>query len=98
MPPAITLAALALAHAFDYASFLVMIQRHGMAAEANPVVVYLAAELGLPGLTLAKVVVIALAAVLVTIIAPRRRGVAMGLLMFGVGAGLLGGFSNIATL
>ena len=68
-----------------------MIDRHGMSAEANPIVAYLAQEIGLPGLTLAKVMTVACAAVLMTVIAPRRRRLAMGLLMFGVGAGLLGG-------
>jgi hypothetical protein len=98
VPHAIALAVLALAHLFDYASFLVMVGRHGLAAEANPIVVHLAEELGLPGLTLAKIATVAFAALLMTLIAPRRRRVAMGVLMFGIGAGLLGGFSNIATL
>ena len=98
MPHPIGLAVLALAHFFDYASFIVMIERHGMAAEANPVVVYLAQEIGLPGLTLAKVVTVAFAVLLMVVIAPRRRRLATGLLVFGVGAGFLGGVSNIATL
>lgn len=98
MPPAIAFAALALAHLFDYASFLVMIDRHGMSAEANPIVVSLNAAMGLPGLTLAKVVTVGFAAALMILIAPKSRRLAMGLLMFGVGAGLLGGFSNIATI
>ena len=98
MPQAIALAVLALAHLFDYASFLLMIDRHGLAAEANPIVVRLAEESGLPGLTLAKVVTVAFAALLMFVIAPRRRRLAIGLLTFGIAAGLLGGFSNIASL
>ena len=98
MPQAIALGVLALAHFFDYASFLVMIDKHGLAAEANPIVVQLAEQAGLPGLTLAKIATVAFAAILMTLIAPRRRRLAMGLLMFGVAAGLLGGLSNIATL
>lgn len=98
MPHAISIVILALAQLFDYASFLVMVDRHGLTAEANPVVVAIAQETGLPGLTLAKVLTVAFAAALMILIAPRRRRLAMGLLMFGVGAGLLGGVSNIATL
>lgn len=98
VPQAISLVFLALAQLFDYVSFLVMVDRHGLAAEANPIVVLLAQETGLPGLTLAKVLTVAFAALLMTLIAPRRRGLAIGLLVFGIGAGLLGGVSNIATL
>ena len=96
--PALAFAALALAHLFDYTSFLALMARHGIAAEANPVVVLLAQELGLPGLTLAKVVSVAFAAILVTVLASRRRSVAVAVLVFGIGAGLVGGFSNIAAL
>jgi hypothetical protein len=95
---AVALGVLALAHIFDYASFLVMVDRHGLAAEANPIVVQLAEGAGLPGLTLAKVLTVGFAAVLLTVIAPRRKRLAMGLFVFGVGAGLLGGISNIATI
>ena len=98
MPQAVALAVLALAHFFDYASFLVMIDRHGLSAEANPIVVQLANVSGLPGLTLAKIATVGLAALLMILIAPRRKKLAMGLLMFGVAAGLLGGISNIASI
>lgn len=98
VPQVIALAVLAFAHLFDYASFLVMVDRHGMRAEANPVVVMLAQEIGIPGLTVAKFVTVAFAASLMVIIAPRRRRLAIGLLTFGVAAGMVGGLSNIATL
>ena len=98
MPQAFSLAVLALAHLFDYTSFLVMIERHGMAAEANPVVIVLADQVGLVGLTIAKVVTVAFAALLMIVIAPRRRRLATGLLIFGISAGLVGGISNVATL
>jgi hypothetical protein len=98
VPQAIGLSVLALAHLFDYASFLVMVDRHGLAAEANPIVVRIAQNLGIPGLTLAKIATVGFAALLMFVIAQRRRRLAMGLLTFGVAAGMLGGFSNIATL
>jgi hypothetical protein len=98
VPQLLSLGVLALAHAFDWASFVVMVDKHGMAAEANPIVVGLAELAGLPGLTLAKIATVAFAAILMTLIAPRRRRLAMALLMFGVAAGLVGGLSNIATI
>ena len=96
--PALALVVLALAHAFDYASFLALIARHGLAAEANPVVVSLTQEMGLPGLTLAKVVSVVFAASLVTVLASRRRNVAILVLVFGIAVGVIGGLSNIAAL
>lgn len=98
MPQAIALAFLALAHFFDWASFMVMIDRHGLSAEANPIVVSVFQETGVPGVTIAKLATVAFAAVLALVILPHRRRVAMGLLTFGVAAGLFGGLTNIATL
>ncbi|MDL2334492.1 MAG: hypothetical protein QFC55_00490 [Chloroflexota bacterium] len=98
MPLPLALGVLALAHVFDWASFLVMIARHGLGAEANPIVVTLFEETGVPGVTLAKLATVAFAAVLAVFLAPKRRRMAMVLLTFGVAAGLVGGFSNIATL
>jgi hypothetical protein len=96
--PAFALVVLSLAHIFDYASFLALMARHGIAAEANPLVVALAHETGLPGLTLAKVVSVAFATVLVSVIFSWRRSVAVVVLVFGVAAGIVGGLSNIAAL
>lgn len=98
MPLPAALAVLALAHVFDWASFLVMIARHGLGAEANPIVVTLVEEMGVPGVTLAKLATVIFAALLAVLIAPKRRRMAMVLLSFGVFAGLVGGLSNIATL
>jgi hypothetical protein len=98
MPLPVILGALALAHLFDWASFLIMIARHGLEAEANPIVVRLFEEVGVPGVTVAKVATVAFAALLAVLIAPRRRRMAMVLLTFGVAAGMVGGISNIATL
>jgi hypothetical protein len=98
MPLPLALGVLALAHTFDWASFLVMIARHGLVAEANPIVVTLFEETGVPGVTLAKVATVVFAALLAVLIAPHRRRTAMVLLTFGVAAGMVGGISNIATL
>ena len=75
-----------------------MIERHGLAAEANPIVVSMTQELGLPFLTLAKIVSITFAALLLTVIASWRRRVAIVALVFGVAVGVVGGVSNIAAL
>jgi hypothetical protein len=98
MPLPFALGVLTLAHIFDWASFLVMIARHGLGAEANPIVVKLFEETGVPGVTLAKLATVAFAALLAVLIAPRRRRTAMVLLAFGVAAGMVGGISNVATL
>jgi hypothetical protein len=97
MPLPLALGVLALAHVFDWASFLVMIARHGLGAEANPIVVTLFEETGVPGVTLAKLATVAFAGLLAVLLAPKRRRMAMVLLTFGVAAGLIGGFSNVAT-
>ena len=96
--PAFALVVLSLAHIFDYTSFLALMARHGITAEANPLVIALAQETGLPGLTLAKIVSVAFATLLVSVIASRRRSVAVAVLVFGVAAGIAGGLSNIAAM
>ncbi|MEP7360924.1 MAG: DUF5658 family protein [Chloroflexota bacterium] len=98
MPLPLALGVLALAHIFDWASFLVMIARHGVGAEANPIVVTLFEGAGVPGVTLAKLATVAFAALLVVLLAPKRRRIAMVLLSFGMIAGFVGGISNIASL
>ena len=98
MPLPAVLAVLALAHFLDWASFLVMIARHGLGAEANPIVVTLIEQTGVTGVTLAKVATVAFAGLLAVVIAPRHRRMAMALLTFGVAAGMVGALSNIRTL
>jgi len=93
----IALIALVAAHAFDYFSFLVMTSKHGLAAELNPVVVALAQEFGLTGLTIAKLGSVAFLAGVVILAAPQRRKVAGALLVIGISVGMLGGLSNIAS-
>ena len=99
MLPAATLTLLALAHLFDFGTFLVMTSRHGLAAELNPIVVFMATEYGLPGLTIAKLAsVVFLAVTAVILYRARRNRMATGLLMIGVAAGINGGCSNIASI
>jgi len=94
----VAISVLALAQFFDYATFLILIGRHGLTAEANPIVVRIAQSTGIPGLTLAKVLTVAFAGSLIILVAPRRRWLGYALLGFGIAAGLVGGLSNIASL
>jgi hypothetical protein len=94
---AVAIGALVLAHLFDLLSFVEMIGRHGLDAELNPLVVYLHGIVGVPGLAMAKAISVGIGASVFVILAPHRRRLAMSVLLFGVGAGLLGGVSNVAT-
>jgi hypothetical protein len=74
-----------------------MVARHGLSAEANPIVVSVAVETGVPGLTVAKLATVLIAALATVLIARRRPRLAMVLLTFSVVAGIVGGISNVAT-
>ena len=58
-----------------------MTAKHGLAAEANPVVVGLAEQFGLPGLTIAKLGSVAFLAAVVVLAAPQRRKIAGALVV-----------------
>jgi hypothetical protein len=91
--------ALVAAHIFDLVSFIVMTARHGLEAEANPIVVLVAEQVGLPGLTIAKLASVVIGgSVFVLLARGQRRKLAMGVVLFGVAAGLTGGFVNLATI
>jgi hypothetical protein len=94
----VAIGALALAQTFDYLTFLLMTARHGLGAEMNPFVVRIAMELGLTGLTLAKIVFVCFAALAAVVIARRQKRVGMTVLALGVVVGFIGGASNLATL
>ena len=96
--PLIALGILAVAQMFDYVSFMVMIERHGLAAELNPIVVALANNVGLLGLTLVKAGAVLFLAFTVLLLLPRRRHVAVGVLSVGIVLGVVGGVSNVMTI
>jgi hypothetical protein len=96
--PFAALGLLALAHVFDYSTFLVMTSRHGLAAELNPIVVTVATDYGLPGLTIAKAGSVLFLAFMIAMLARlHRRRVSAALLVLGIVAGVVGGLSNIAS-
>ncbi len=96
--PLIALGMLAVAQLFDYVSFMVMIERHGLAAELNPIVIALANSVGLAGLTLVKAGAVLFLAFAVLLLMPRRRHVAVAVLAVGVVLGVVGGVSNVMTI
>jgi hypothetical protein len=92
------LAMLAVAQLFDYVSFMVMIERHGLAAELNPIVVALHDSVGLVGLTIVKAFAVVFLASTATLLMQRRPNVAFGVLLVGIVLGVVGGISNVMTL
>lgn len=94
----VALGLLAAAQLFDYVSFLVMIERHGLTAELNPIVVTLHDQLGMVGLTVAKAAAVVFLASSATLLMPRRPTVAYGVLVVGIILGVVGGVSNVLTL
>ena len=94
---------LALAQAFDFATFQTMVQIRGATAEANPLVQGLFVSLGTPAVILAKVALVTLIVALAVAAAVRGGKGAWaavgGLpLAIGIAAGLIGGITNTATL
>ena len=94
----VALGILALAQLFDYVSFMFMIERHGLAAELNPIVVALAENVGLVGLTLVKAGAVLFLGFAALLLMPRRPHVAVGVLAVGIVLGVIGGVSNVMTI
>ena len=88
---------LAGAQAFDYVTFLVMAARHGLGAEANPLVVHVAETYGLPGVTAAKLLVVGLVGLTAIVIGRERPKLAALVIIGGGAGGAFGGFSDIIS-
>jgi hypothetical protein len=95
------LAALLAAQLFDYATFTLMVERHGIAAEANPIVANGFATFGLPMVAIAKLALVVLVGAVIVLLGrggpghaatPRLAGLVA---VSAVGAGLVGGLSNV---
>jgi hypothetical protein len=95
---AIGIALLILAHAADYVTFLVMVARHGLGSELNPLVVTIAQEHGVLLLTLAKTSAVLLVASTFLVVGRTRPKLAGSVLVIGVALGGLGALSNLATI
>jgi hypothetical protein len=95
------LAALLAAQLFDFGTFTLMVGRHGIAAEMNPLVAQGFDSYGLPILVVVKfalVVLLSSIVVLLTRDGPTRqsvRGLAAAITILAVIGGLVGGISNV---
>ena len=88
------------AQLLDLATFVAMVQAVGPAAEANPLVAFLFGAYGFPLVAIAKVILLALTAAIVTMLLgarPRPR-LATAVIAAGIVVGLVGGISNSAVI
>jgi hypothetical protein len=97
------LAALFAAQFFDLGTFSLMVGRHGVTAEVNPIVAQGFADWGMLLVVVAKLALIVLVGSIVVLLAehPRRRSslaIAAVLTVGAVVAGFAGGVSNLAAL
>lgn len=97
------LVTLAIAQAFDFATFSVMVHAHGVAAEANPLVKGLFLNLGTPAVVIAKIALVTLITALAIAAAIQggkgRWAVVGGMpVALGIAAGLVGGITNTAVI
>jgi hypothetical protein len=92
----------ALAQVLDLGTFVAMVQRHGLGAEANPLVSGLVGDYGLPVAAIVKVALLAFVIALAVVLDRRDRRFegALAVVVIGVAiaAGLVGGASNVATM
>lgn len=95
------LAALFAAQLFDYGTFTLMVDRHGITAEANPIVAHGFASFGLPMVAIVKLALVILVGAVIVVLGRGGRGHAAtprlaGLVaVLAVAAGLVGGLSNV---
>jgi hypothetical protein len=89
---------LIIAHIADYSTFVVMVARHGLGKEMNPIVALLAEDWGMPLLTVAKFATVLFVAATFLIVGRSRPKLAGAVLAFGIFIGGLGAFSNVATI
>lgn len=97
------LVTLAIAQAFDFATFSVMVREYGSHAEANPIVQSLFVSLGTPAVVIAKIALVTLIMALAVAAAVRggegRWALIGGMpLALGIAAGLIGGITNAAVI
>jgi hypothetical protein len=94
------LAALFAAQLFDFGTFTVMVSRHGIVSETNPIVAHGFVAFGLPLVAVAKGALVLLVGSILVILgrawatAPMTRRVATSVALVAVASGLLGGISN----
>lgn len=87
----------------DLSTFVAMVDRRGPGAEANPFVARLLTEYGIWLVTLGKAALVLLIVSTIVILAGDARStrypkLAWVIVVVAVGAGMLGGLSNVATI
>jgi hypothetical protein len=98
----LAVATMSLAQLLDLGTFVAMVSRVGLGAEANPVVASLVAGYGLPMAVIAKTALMAFVIALTLVLAARRsrleRGIGVVVIAFAIVAGLVGGGSNVIAM
>jgi hypothetical protein len=95
---------LTVAQLLDLGTFIRMIDRHGIDAEANPLVSHLMSQHGLEFVAVAKIVALAVVVAVTVVLAesrpdrPAHPRLARLVVAVAVVVGLLGGWTNAATL
>ena len=95
------LATLLAAQLFDFGTFTLMVNRHGIVAEVNPIVAQGFETFGMPVLAISKIALVVLLGSIVIVLARDRasggpiRGLAAAITMLAVAGGLVGGISNV---
>jgi hypothetical protein len=92
------LLAVGIAQAGDLLTFMRMIALRGPAAEANPIVVHILLNVGLPALVLLKVGLVAMVAVTFVLVVKRHQRVAAFVATLATVVGLIGAASNILAI
>lgn len=98
------LAAIFAAQLFDFATFTIMVERHGIRAELNPLVAAGYEAGGLPILLLAKLALVILVGATIVILGRRASAIHLPsrtagvVTVIAVVAGLVGGFSNSISI
>jgi hypothetical protein len=94
------IAALFAAQLFDFGTFRLMIERHGIGAEANPIVAQGFIAFGLPIVVIAKISLVVLVGSILVLLGreaaarPVSGRLAAIVVLEAVAAGLIGGISN----
>ena len=94
---------LTVAQLLDLGTFIRMIARHGVEVEANPLVSHLAAEYGMQFVAVTKITALSVVVAVTVVLLGQPNGpghprLARTVVAIAVLAGLIGGWTNAATL
>jgi hypothetical protein len=95
---------LTVAQLLDLGTFVRMVGRHGIDVEANPLVAHLVSEFGLPFVAVAKIAALSVVVAVIVVLTeirpdrPDHPRLARVVVAVAVIAGIVGGWTNAATL